>query len=484
MKRKILWTLIIVLSLLLATLLAILFCEPLRDALPIDQSGWKEKDGNLYYLNEKGDPLTGWQEIDGNRIYFAADGALASGWQEIEGSRYFLNENGAPLSGWQEIAGSRYYLDASGAMVTGWLDTAEGRFYFNENGNPHTGWLTTADGTFFLDDKGNPVTGWLDAAEGRYYLDETGAVTTGWQEIDSYRYYLGENGVMVTGWAELEGQRIYLGTDGRITSGWQDIGGSRYYLDENGIAATGWRELEEGRYYFNEEGAMLTGWLTLEEGTYYLKEDGTMAKGRVEIDGETHYFTSTGASILLVNRWNVLPEDYKPEGLVEIEYNGSVLPECAEALEKLIAACKEAGFNPQVRTSYRDFGFQQYLLNQKVAQYGYDEAIQIVAIPGTSEHHTGLAVDIVDAAYTKLNHAQAERPTQKWLMEHCWEYGFIVRYPDGTTDITGIIYEPWHYRYVGVELALEMRDNGLCLEEYLDNLTNDGTTCGDPDRLK
>ena len=309
-------------------------------------------------------------------------------------------------------------------------------------------------------------------------------MVTGQLTLEEGSYFFSEQGTMVTGWIEVDGQLRYLGENGLAATGWQDIDGSRYFLDENGIAATGWLDTDEGRYYLNEDGTMATGWLTLEDRTYYLKEDGAMARGRVEIDGETHYFTSTGDRILLVNRWNVLPDDYKPEGLVDIDYGGSVLPECAEALAKLIAACKEAGFKPQVRTSYRDFGFQQYLLNQKVAEYGYDKAIQIVAIPGTSEHHTGLAVDIVDAAYTKLNYEQAKRPTQQWLMEHCWEYGFIVRYPDGTTDITGIIYEPWHYRYVGVELALEMRDNGLCLEEYLDNLTNDGTTCGDPDRLK
>ena len=94
-----------------------------------------------------------------------------------------------------------------------------------------------------------------------------------------------------------------------------------------------------------------------------------------------------------------------------------------------------------------------------------------VAIPGTSEHHTGLAVDIVDASYNHLNHEQAKRPTQKWLMEHCHEYGFILRYPKGKTDSTGIIYEPWHYRYVGTELAQELHDAGLTLEEYLQNLT-------------
>jgi D-alanyl-D-alanine carboxypeptidase len=106
--------------------------------------------------------------------------------------------------------------------------------------------------------------------------------------------------------------------------------------------------------------------------------------------------------------------------------------------------------------------------------YSYDEAyarsVQIVAVPGTSEHHLGLALDIVDSSYTKLNHQQAKMPTQKWLMEHCWEYGFILRYPADKSDSTGIIYEPWHYRYVGVDVARELQESGLTLEEYIANL--------------
>ena len=103
--------------------------------------------------------------------------------------------------------------------------------------------------------------------------------------------------------------------------------------------------------------------------------------------------------------------------------------------------------------------------------YSYDEAYaeasKSVAIPGTSEHQLGLAVDIVDNSNWNLNTSQEKTKTQKWLMEHCWEYGFILRFPNGTTDITGIIYEPWHYRYVGVEISMELRDLGITLEEYL-----------------
>ena len=95
------------------------------------------------------------------------------------------------------------------------------------------------------------------------------------------------------------------------------------------------------------------------------------------------------------------------------------------------------------------------------------EAARWVALPGTSEHHTGLALDIVSSSYTALTRRQEKTAEQQWLMEHCWEYGFILRYPEEKGDITGIYYEPWHYRYVGREAALEIRDSGLCFEEYL-----------------
>ena len=90
-----------------------------------------------------------------------------------------------------------------------------------------------------------------------------------------------------------------------------------------------------------------------------------------------------------------------------------------------------------------------------------------MAVPGTSEHQTGLAVDLDSASYQVLNRKQEQTKEQKWLMEHCWEYGFILRFPSDKSDVTGIGYEPWHYRYVGKETALAMRDSGLCLEEYL-----------------
>ena len=146
----------------------------------------------------------------------------------------------------------------------------------------------------------------------------------------------------------------------------------------------------------------------------------------------------------------------------------------------MLEDCRAAGCYPRIVSSYRSIADQRVNLQNMINSMGgdYEAATKIVAVPGTSEHHLGLAFDIVDANYPKLNHDQAKMPTQKWLMENSWKYGFIMRYPEGTTDITGIIYEPWHYRYVGREMAAELYELGVCLEVYIDNLTNDGTTCG------
>ena len=96
-----------------------------------------------------------------------------------------------------------------------------------------------------------------------------------------------------------------------------------------------------------------------------------------------------------------------------------------------------------------------------------EEAGKVVARPGTSEHQLGLAVDIVDLDNQNLDETQEDTAVQQWLMAHSWEYGFILRYPGGKSEITGIIYEPWHYRYVGRDAAAEIYAQGVCLEEYL-----------------
>ena len=179
--------------------------------------------------------------------------------------------------------------------------------------------------------------------------------------------------------------------------------------------------------------------------------------------------------LTLVNPWTPLPEGFQPQ-LATVTGGYQVDQRCAGPLEAMLAACQAAGHAPVLCSAYRtqekQASLYQSLVTKRQAQgfslaQAQESAATKVAAPGTSEHQLGLAVDIVDADYQLLNHAQEDTSVQQWLLEHCWDYGFILRYPADKGDVTGIIYEPWHYRYVGREHAQAIRATGLCLEEYL-----------------
>ena len=180
-------------------------------------------------------------------------------------------------------------------------------------------------------------------------------------------------------------------------------------------------------------------------------------------------------NLLLVNPWNRVPENYEPE-LTYLRNGQAVDSRCYPELQQMIDDCRAAGFEPLICASYRTMEEQEALFEDKEANLireGYPEneveveAAKVVAYPGTSEHQLGLALDIVDVSYRQLDTEQENTPVQQWLMKNSWKYGFVLRYPTDKSDITGIIYEPWHYRYVGKEAAAEMYENKLCLEEYL-----------------
>lgn len=180
-------------------------------------------------------------------------------------------------------------------------------------------------------------------------------------------------------------------------------------------------------------------------------------------------------AMTLVNRDNPVPADDSIPELVELRNNQSIDRRAYPALQRMMDDCRAAGLDPLICSSYRTEEFQTELFENKTAQYlaeGYGReeaetlASQWVARPGTSEHQLGLAVDIVDNGYQNLDEAQEQTAVQQWLLAHCAEYGFILRYPTDKADLTGVQYEPWHYRYVG-SAAETIMDRGLCLEEYL-----------------
>lgn len=177
----------------------------------------------------------------------------------------------------------------------------------------------------------------------------------------------------------------------------------------------------------------------------------------------------------LVNPWNGMPEGYVPE-LTMLTNGLQVDTRCYPALQRMMDDCRAAGLRPVICSAYRSWETQTRLFNadaEKWVAQGYTreqaeaETAKSVAVPGTSEHQLGLAVDIVDMSNQRLEEEQENTPTQQWLMANCWRYGFILRFPKGREAVTGISYEPWHYRYVGEEAAQTITEKGLCLEEYL-----------------
>lgn len=183
-------------------------------------------------------------------------------------------------------------------------------------------------------------------------------------------------------------------------------------------------------------------------------------------------------NLILVNKDNPIPDNYKPEVTI-VEENFKVDTRIKDAALQMLTDARNQGLSPVICSAYREPDYQKMLFNKKVKEYkrqGYsqsraeEQAALWVTIPGTSEHEIGLSLDIVSKEYQILDEKQESTDVQKWLMEHCYEYGFILRYPTNKKDITKINYEPWHYRYVGVENAMFMKEKGFCLEEYIEYL--------------
>ena len=180
--------------------------------------------------------------------------------------------------------------------------------------------------------------------------------------------------------------------------------------------------------------------------------------------------TSEDWKLIVVNRWNKLPEDYQIE-LTELSNGEKVDSRIYPALQEMFDAARAEQVYPIVRDGYRTMEEQQKEMDEKIQAYineGYSRARaekaaeEWVALPGTSEHQLGIAVDI-NADKSRCSNEEV----YKWLSEHAHQYGFILRYPLSKQSITGTSYEPWHYRYVGVEAAKEIYQQQICLEEYM-----------------
>lgn len=177
-------------------------------------------------------------------------------------------------------------------------------------------------------------------------------------------------------------------------------------------------------------------------------------------------------NLIVVNRKHRIPDNYPNPDLTMLAGGESVDSRIYPELQRMFDAARAQGMDPIVTAGYRTRAQQQAILDERTNEYvqqgmsrgkARKQAEETVALPGTSEHELGLAVDInaADSA-----NAEANQQVYDWLAAHAWEYGFILRYPDGKTEVTGIAYEPWHYRYVGQQTAKAITEGGLVLEEY------------------
>ncbi len=388
--------------------------------------------------------MTGWLELEEGRYHFRDGGIPLTGWQEIDSVTYYFNDRGIMHTGWLELGGSTYYLGANGARVDGWLWLGTDRYYL-QDGVLVTGWQTIGEDTYHFDEAGLMSVGFTDIDGSTYYFDD-GILLTGEHIVNDWQYDFGENGIMFTGWRQDGDDKSYFRPDGTQAFGWEDIDGTRYFFDDSGHLCLD-RWVEDGEY------------------RYYIFANGAYATGPNVIDGVTHYFTPDGIEVLLVNAVNPLPKNMEQTFVNVMDWH-DVDQRCYEPLVQMLADFEEEvdaeyTFNSAYRTWKEQTAILEYRTLEHMRDYNMtfsearEKALETVAIPDTSEHQLGLSVDLVG------------KTINEWLAEHCWEYGFILRYPENKQHITGITNEPWHFRYVGKKVSMAMKDSGLCLEEYL-----------------
>lgn len=194
-------------------------------------------------------------------------------------------------------------------------------------------------------------------------------------------------------------------------------------------------------------------------------------------NGETLNNSNIIANLVVVNNYNKLDKNYVPKNLVKVnipfidsisEEEKQLEENVALQLEKLVKMANSEGINYLGTSGYRSYKSQKEIYYNRVKSQGLKKANEYVAKPGTSEHQTGLCIDLTneDRWFVEVT------KEAKWLKENAHKFGFILRYPKGKEDITGKKFEPWHIRYVGEDIAKYIYENNLTLEEYVDENKN------------
>ena len=215
----------------------------------------------------------------------------------------------------------------------------------------------------------------------------------------------------------------------------------------------------------------------LEDNTEEIESTEVWEKEEELPENENPFADLDKSTILLVNKNNKLPDDYELVLKILPDRTNQAAEEAYQPMCDMLKAARKDGMILEVCSSYRSVERQKELFEEDMRALvrrgysyldAYDEVARETMPPGYSEHSTGLAFDIVALDYQMLDQKQETTEENQWLREHCAEYGFILRYPKDKEDITGIDYESWHFRYVGVEIAEYIMENGISLEEFLE----------------
>lgn len=194
---------------------------------------------------------------------------------------------------------------------------------------------------------------------------------------------------------------------------------------------------------------------------------------------EERSFDAADWRLVLINKQHPISQDYEFKlGKMSIETKNILLDDrIIDDLLLMMQAAKEDGLSLVIRSPYRTFDRQESNFNERIREYmqkglsymeAYKVTSQVITVPGCSEHEVGLALDITCESYRDLTQGFEDTKEGQWLADHSYEYGFILRYPEEKEYITSIVYEPWHFRYVGRDAASVMKEENLCLEEFWD----------------
>lgn len=253
-------------------------------------------------------------------------------------------------------------------------------------------------------------------------------------------------------------------------------------IDENGMLVID-DELPEDEYLLTEvtdedDVASLDDLMKHIDEDADADEDESEDLSSEEEEDYSFEFDKSAWNLVLINKQHPIPDDYTFT-LGTIKGSMKCDERIIEPLAQMFKAAAEEGINLEVRSPYRDMSLQEYLFNRKMKNYinqgysyidAYKVSSEVVTLPGASEHQIGISLDITSDTYWQLNEGFEDTEAGQWLINNSYKYGFILRYPKGKEDITGIIYEPWHYRYVGTEAATVIYEQGITLEEFIDSL--------------